>query len=251
MIVEYAGIVALALLASTLTGAYGQNVAAVFASSGAGVTAVGKAARAQHVSVTGAKAAYKRAPYAKPVLKYLYAMGWIGGTETRQCGLTLIGQDAARQQAKTEILGNRNLLVQLGSAEQLRLSPRGRSSRASYLRLSALAASGAGRRRPPSTRRRLTTPSTFAVRHRGGAGTRIEHDLGRLVERHVGSCGDRIGRHPLADTRLARMHTRRHRPQHVALREDADQAAEATTTAPTFWLIIFSATSPSVSSGRP
>jgi hypothetical protein len=115
VVVEYAGIVAgLALLASTLSGAYGQNVAAVFASSGAGVTAVEKAARAQHVSAPGAKAAYKRAPYAKPVLKYLYAMGWIGGMRNRgQCGLTLIGQDAARQQAKTEILGNRKLLGQL------------------------------------------------------------------------------------------------------------------------------------------
>ena len=115
MIGEYAGIVAgLALLAATLTGAYGQNVTAVLASSGAGVAAVGKAARAQHVSSTGAKAAYKRAPYAKPVLKYLYAMGWIGGMRNRgQCGLTLIGQDAARQQAKTEILGDRKLRGQL------------------------------------------------------------------------------------------------------------------------------------------
>jgi hypothetical protein len=112
---EYAGIVAgLALLAATLTGAYGQNVTAVLASSGAGIAAVAKAARAQHVSQPGAKAAYKRAPYGKPVLRYLYAMGWIGGMRNRgQCGLTLIGQDAARQQAKTEILGNRKLLSQL------------------------------------------------------------------------------------------------------------------------------------------
>ena len=112
---EYAGIVAgLALLAATLTGAYGQNVTAVLASSGAGVAAVGKAARAQHVSPAGAKAAYKRAPYGKPVLKYLYAMGWIGGMRNRgQCGLTLIGQDAARQQAKTEILRNTKLRTQL------------------------------------------------------------------------------------------------------------------------------------------
>lgn len=115
MIGEYAGIVAgLALLAATLTGAYGQNVSALLASSGAGVAAVGKAARAQHVSQTGAKAAYTRAPYGKPALKYLYAMGWIGGMRNRgQCGLTLIGQDAARQQAKTEILGNRKLRAQL------------------------------------------------------------------------------------------------------------------------------------------
>jgi hypothetical protein len=115
VIVEYAGIVAgLALLASTLTGAYGRSVTAVFTSSGAGVAAVGKAASSKHVSRAGAKAAYKRAPYAKPALKYLYAMGWIGGTKNRgQCGLTLLGQDAARLQAKLEILENAKLLGQL------------------------------------------------------------------------------------------------------------------------------------------
>jgi hypothetical protein len=115
MIVEYAGVVAgLALLASTLSGAYSQNVAAVFAVNGAGASAVGAAARSQHVSPTKAKAAYKRAPYAKPALKYLYAMGWIGGTRNLgKCGLTLIGQDAARLQAKLEIQRNGKLMAQL------------------------------------------------------------------------------------------------------------------------------------------
>jgi hypothetical protein len=115
VLVEYAGIVAgLALLASTLSGAYGQSVTAVFASGGAGVSAAASAARSQHVPAAGAKAAYRRAPYAKPALKYLYALGWIGGMRNRgQCGLTLLGQDAARLQAKTEILGNRKLMAQL------------------------------------------------------------------------------------------------------------------------------------------
>ena len=80
MIVEYAGIVAGLALASTLSGAYGQNVAAVLGGERRRGCRGRKAARAQHVSVPGAKAAYKRAPYAKPALKYLYAMGWIGGT---------------------------------------------------------------------------------------------------------------------------------------------------------------------------
>jgi hypothetical protein len=113
--VEYAAIVSgLALLASTLSGAYGQSVTAVFTGGGAGIAATTSAARSEHVSGAGAKAAYKRAPYGKPALKYLYAMGWIGGMRNRaQCGLTLLGQDAARQQAKREILGNRKLLAQL------------------------------------------------------------------------------------------------------------------------------------------
>src|SRR5262245_29251807 len=79
--VEYAGILAaVSLMAITLTGAYGKNVEAVFNSSSVGVAAVGKAAKAQKVSQEGAKTAYRKAPYAKPALKYLYALGWIGGT---------------------------------------------------------------------------------------------------------------------------------------------------------------------------
>ena len=81
MAVEYAGILAaVSLMAIALTGAYGRNVAAVFDTSSVGVTAVVKAAKAQKVSVAGAKAAYVRAPYKKPALKFLYGLGWIGGS---------------------------------------------------------------------------------------------------------------------------------------------------------------------------
>lgn len=115
MIVEYAGLVsAFALLAATLSGSYGQNVAAVFASGATGISTVAKAARSQKISPSGAKAAYKRAPYTKPALKYLYAMGWIGGTKNRgQCGLTLLGQDAAKQQTEQQIRSNAKLMTQL------------------------------------------------------------------------------------------------------------------------------------------
>jgi hypothetical protein len=115
MVVEYAGILAaISLLAVTLTGAYGQNVTAVFASSAVGVAAVGKAAKAQNVSAAGAKAAYKRAPYSKTALRYLYALGWIGGTKNPgQCGLTLLGQGAARDVATLQIRENKKLMAQL------------------------------------------------------------------------------------------------------------------------------------------
>ncbi|HZB24289.1 MAG TPA: hypothetical protein VE444_10640 [Gaiellaceae bacterium] len=113
--VEYAGIVAgIALLAATLTGAYGQSVTAVFANGTAGVAAAAKAAKAQKVSPAGAKTAYTRAPYKKPVLKYLYALGWIGGTKNAgQCGLTLLGQGAAKDQAARELRANAKLVAQL------------------------------------------------------------------------------------------------------------------------------------------
>jgi len=115
MAVEYAGILAaVALMAATLTGAYGKTVTAVFASSTAGVASVAKAAKAQKVSTAGAKTAYTRAPYRKPALKYLYALGWIGGTKNPgQCGLTLLGQDAAKERAAREMRSNTKLLTQL------------------------------------------------------------------------------------------------------------------------------------------
>jgi hypothetical protein len=115
MFVEYAGVLAaLSLMAATLTGAYGQNVAAVFASSSVGIAAAAKAAQAQKVPPVSAKAAYKRAPYAKPALRYLYALGWIGGVKNPgQCGLALLGQEAARQQAAREIRSNAKLMAQL------------------------------------------------------------------------------------------------------------------------------------------
>ncbi|MGH3126999.1 MAG: hypothetical protein ACRDPX_03670 [Gaiellaceae bacterium] len=115
MAVEYAGVLAaVALLAATLTGAYGSSVTAVFATGTAGVAAVAKAAKAQKVSAAGAKTAYGRAPYRKPVLRYLFALGWIGGTKNPgRCGLTLLGQDAARDQAAREMRANSKLVTQL------------------------------------------------------------------------------------------------------------------------------------------
>jgi hypothetical protein len=115
MVVEYAGILAaVSLLAATLTGAYGQNVTAVLTTQTAGVAAVGKAAKAQNVPPAGAKAAFKRAPYSKTALRYLYALGWIGGTRNPgQCGLTLLGEGAARDQAASGIRANAKLAAQL------------------------------------------------------------------------------------------------------------------------------------------
>jgi hypothetical protein len=115
MAVEYAGILAaVSLMAVTLTGAYGKSINAVFTTSSAGVAAVAKAAKAQKVSPAGAKAAYNRAPYRKPALKYLYALGWIGGTKNRaQCGLTLLGKNTAKEQAARELRADAKLVAQL------------------------------------------------------------------------------------------------------------------------------------------
>jgi hypothetical protein len=115
MAVEYAGVLAaVTLMAVTLTGAYGKNVTAVFNTSSVGIAAVGKAAKAQNVSPAAAKTAYQQAPYKKPALKYLYALGWIGGTRNlTRCGLTLLGPDAARDVATAQIRENAKLSAQL------------------------------------------------------------------------------------------------------------------------------------------
>lgn len=115
MFAEYAGIVAgLSLLAATLTGAYSPNVTAVFTSGSVGVSAVAKAARSQRISPAGAREAYARSPYRKPALKYLYALGWIGGTKNRTaCGLTLLARDVATERTTTEIRASSKLTAQL------------------------------------------------------------------------------------------------------------------------------------------
>jgi hypothetical protein len=115
MAVEYAGILAaVSLMAISLTGAYGRNVSAVFNTSSVGIIAVAKAAKAQKVSVSGAKAAYKRAPYKKPALRFLYGLGWIGGTKNlTQCGLTSLGPGAAKDAAVSDMRKNPKLVAQL------------------------------------------------------------------------------------------------------------------------------------------
>jgi hypothetical protein len=80
VIVEYASIVSsMALLAAALSGAFGQKLAVLPTSSGIAISSISAGAKAQGVPAGEARAAYKRAPYGKPVLKYLYAVGWIGG----------------------------------------------------------------------------------------------------------------------------------------------------------------------------
>lgn len=115
MIVEYAIVLtAISLFAATLSGAHGQNVAAIFASDKAAISATASAARSQKVSAAGAKAAYKRAPYSKPALRYLYSLGWIGGKrQWFQCRVTLINQGHAKAQAEKDIRAKPKLVAQL------------------------------------------------------------------------------------------------------------------------------------------
>ena len=72
---EYAAVTAaISLLASSLTGAFG---AALSSSDVKTAALVANLARTHHLSSTEARAAYKHAPYGRPGLRYLYALGWL------------------------------------------------------------------------------------------------------------------------------------------------------------------------------
>jgi hypothetical protein len=114
VIVEYASIVAAVAMLTTTLSAHGQKVAALPTSAGAAIQLVNSNARAQHVSAAAARAAYKRAPYRRPVLKYLYTAGWIGGTKQRASCIYVLGttKDAQRE-AVSELRRNTKVARQL------------------------------------------------------------------------------------------------------------------------------------------
>jgi hypothetical protein len=115
VIVEYASIVsAMAILASTLSGAFGQRLAVLPTSSGAALSSLSAGAKAHKVAPSQARAAYERAPYSKPVLKYLYAIGWIGGKKSPlSCLFARVSRGDTESETLREIRKNRKLVSQL------------------------------------------------------------------------------------------------------------------------------------------
>jgi len=115
MLVEYASLVAaMAVLTASLTGALGQKLSVLPTSSGAALSTLNAAAGAQKVPAGGTRAAYKRAPYSKPVLKYLYAVGWIGGKKSPlSCLFARTQPSETEQEALVEIKENGKLVKQL------------------------------------------------------------------------------------------------------------------------------------------
>ncbi|CAN5731441.1 hypothetical protein BH18ACT13_BH18ACT13_02030 [soil metagenome] len=105
MLVEYASLVAaMAVLTASLTGAFGQKLSVLPTSSGAAISTLNAAAGAQKVPKGGARTAYKTAPYSKPVLNYLYAVGWIGGKKSPlSCLFARTQPTETEQEALTEI----------------------------------------------------------------------------------------------------------------------------------------------------
>jgi hypothetical protein len=114
-VVEYVSLVtALAILASTLSGAFGEKLAVLPTSSATAVSSINAGARAQGVPPAQARSAYKRAPYRKTVLRYLYAVGWIGGKKSPvSCLFARVQPEETQAEALAEIRKNRKLSRQL------------------------------------------------------------------------------------------------------------------------------------------
>lgn len=102
---EYISVTAaVSLVALTLGSQLGGRIAVLPTSTATALELVAQGARAERVSVARAREAYRRAPYRKPVLRYLYAAGWIGGTKhQRSCLLTRFADDHAEDVATAEI----------------------------------------------------------------------------------------------------------------------------------------------------
>jgi hypothetical protein len=115
VIVEYASIVsAMAVLAATLSGAFGDRLAVLPTTSGGAIAALNAGAKAQKVAPGEARAAYRRAPYSKPVLKYLYAVGWIGGKKSPlSCLFARTSREETEAETLAELRKNAKLVAQL------------------------------------------------------------------------------------------------------------------------------------------
>jgi Tfp pilus assembly protein FimV len=113
---EYAMVTAaVALLAVSLLSPVGKAPAQLPRTAAAAIRLVSANARAKKVSVAGARTAYAKAPYAKPALKYIYAVGWITGTKNpASCFYTVSTSDAVKE-AAGELRGNAKVASRLRS----------------------------------------------------------------------------------------------------------------------------------------
>jgi len=75
---------------------------------------VTQSARVSGVSVTGARAAFRRAPFGRPPLRYLYAAGWITGKQLpAKCIFAKVTPDYTRQELTTAIRKDTRLASRL------------------------------------------------------------------------------------------------------------------------------------------
>jgi hypothetical protein len=92
-VVEFASLLAaISMLASSLSGLQARILQRLAGSDTVAVQQAVLGSKASHVPPAGARAAYARAPYRKPALRYVYATGWVAGTK-HQTACALAGLD--------------------------------------------------------------------------------------------------------------------------------------------------------------
>jgi hypothetical protein len=91
-VIEYATLTAaLALFSTSLSGLQARILQRLAGSNAVAVQQAVIRAKTSGVSTAGARAAYLRAPYGKPALRYVYATGWVSGAkDQRACVLARI-----------------------------------------------------------------------------------------------------------------------------------------------------------------
>ena len=115
--VEYGSLTsALAVLASALAGLVSLPAASLPATDGKASALVTVTAGKQHVDAAKARSVYRRAPYGKPFLRYLYTVGWMSGSRNMAwCAFgKASGTDPARDAAR-QIRSDRKLVARLGA----------------------------------------------------------------------------------------------------------------------------------------
>ena len=113
---EYGGVTAaLAVLVVSLTTAFAGGALPSLDSKATAL--VTTAATSKHVSGADARAAYAKAPYRKPVLRYLYAMAWVSavGSHGKCHAQLLLGPDP-KVAAATAIRRSPKFLARLRAA---------------------------------------------------------------------------------------------------------------------------------------
>ena len=115
--VEYASITAaLAVLVASLSGLVG-SMGALPSNDLRATALVSAAARSHHVSSSEARGAYAKAPFRKPVLRYLYAVGWVNAASNHTACTTaeLLGPDP-RTAVRAALARKPTLLARLRTA---------------------------------------------------------------------------------------------------------------------------------------
>jgi hypothetical protein len=83
-VVEFASLLAaLSMLGTSLGGLQARILEQLAGSDSVAVQQAVRGAREAHAPPAGARAAYARAPYRRPALRYVYAIGWVAGTKHR------------------------------------------------------------------------------------------------------------------------------------------------------------------------